>query len=281
MTRVVPLHLWGAKTGSFFFIIFSLILFSISSLNPSLLEGARTKTTDLFGPVLSAVNRPFFRAAEYVRAVSGVASLQAENARLLQENDRLRDWYQTALTLQEENENLQKLLNIKIEPAHRFVSAHIIADSGNSFAKSLLVLAGSESGVESGQAVLAGDGLVGRIIESGRKTARILLLTDMNSRIPVLIPGMEQRAILAGNNSDIPTLLHLPPEIKIEEGARVITSGHGGLFPYGLPVGRVIKAEDGTFAIQPYAVIDRVNMVRIINKADDYNLIPAQGQALP
>ena len=259
----------------------SIVLFSVSALNPASLEGARTRTADLFSPVLSALNKPLNVAAEYVRTASGIAQLQEQNARLAEENARLRDWYQTAQLLQAENADLQKLLNIKIAPQNTFVTARVIADSGNTFAESLLVLAGSNDGVESGQAVLAGDGLIGRVVESGRKTARVLLLTDMNSRVPVLLQGTNQRAILAGDNDDLPTLEHLPPEVVVEPGTRVITSGHGGLFPYGLPVGEVVKTDSGQIAVRPYAAIDQVSMVRIIDKADDPNLKPGKDQALP
>lgn len=259
----------------------AMLLFSVSALNPAAMEKARTRTTDLFAPLLSAINKPFYQAAEYVRAVSGIAELQAENMRLSQENARLRDWYQTALSLKAENENLQKLLNIKLEPHYGYITARVIADSGNAFAKSLLVLAGSKDGVEGGQAVLAGDGLIGRVIESGQKTARILLLTDINSRIPVLIQGANQRAIMAGNNDDMPGLLHLPPEVEVEAGARVITSGHGGLFPYGLPVGEIIKDEHGKISVRPYATVDQVHMVRVIDRADDPNLREHRGETLP
>ncbi len=250
----------------------ALFLFSVSALNPAAMEKARTGTTDLFAPLLSAINKPFYQAAEYVRAASGIASLQAENLRLQQENARLRDWYQSALSLKSENENLQKLLNIKVEPTYGYITARVIADAGNAFAKSLLVLAGAKDGVESGQAVLAGDGLIGRVIESGQKTARILLLTDINSRIPVMIQGTNQRAILAGNNDDMPGLLHLPPEVEIEAGARVITSGHGGLFPYGLPIGEIVKNKQGRLSVRPYAAVDQVYMVRVIDRADVPNL---------
>jgi len=259
----------------------ALLLFSLSALHPSAMQSARTRTTDLFAPLLSAINKPFYQAADYVRAVSGIAQLQEENMRLVQENARLRDWYQTALSLKAENENLQKLLNMKVEPQYGYVTARVIADSGNAFAKSVLVLAGGKDGVESGQAVLAGDGLLGRVIESGQKTSRILLLTDINSRIPVLIQGSNQRAILAGNNDDMPGLLHLPPEFEIEAGARVITSGHGGLFPYGLPIGEIVKDSHGKPVVKPYASVDQVHIVRVIDRAADPNLIQNADGTLP
>lgn len=256
-------------------------MFSVSALNPATLETARTRTTDLFAPLLSAVNQPFYQAAEYVRAASGIAELQAENVRLMQENARLRDWYQTALSLQSENANLQKLLNIKLAPQHHYITTHVIADSGNAFAKSLLVMAGKSDGVDGGQAVLADDGLIGRVIESGQKTSRVLLLTDINSRIPVLIQGTNQRAILAGSNDEAPVLLHLPPEIEIETGVRVVTSGHGGLFPYGLPVGEIARDDLGQVIVKPYAKVDRIHMVRIVDQSRDPNLRSGKEHKLP
>jgi len=233
------------RAGPVLFVILSLAIFSVSALNPASMQTVRTKTTDVFAPLLATVNKPFYHAAEYARAVTGLASLQAENLRLQQENIRLKQWYQTALSLQAENQSLQNLLNLKTVPHHRYVTARVIADSGNAFAKSLLVLAGSDDGVAEGQAALGREGLIGRVIENGRSTARILLLHDINSRIPVLIQGVNQRAVMAGNNDNLPLLMHLPPDAVIEQGARVITSGHGGLFPYGLPVGEIIKTDAG------------------------------------
>ena len=277
--RVVSLQWWGTQAGPFIFLVLALLLFMTSALNPSTLQTVRTRTADLFAPMLAAVNQPFYQASEYLRAVSGIAELQAENIRLQQENARLRDWYQTALSLQSENESLQQLLNIKLPPQHSYVTAPVIADSGSAFARSLLVMAGERDGAKAGQAVLSGDGLIGRVIESGMKTSRVLLLFDINSRIPVLIQGTNQRAIMAGNNDDLPGLMHLPPEIEIEAGSRVITSGHGGLFPYGLPIGEVMRAEDGRLVVKPYAVIDRVHLVRLVNKAEDPLLRHAPARA--
>lgn len=279
IARVIPLRFQGTGVSPFLFVLAALVLFSMSSFNPAILAPVRVKALDLVAPLLSIVNKPFYQASEYIRAISGIASLQAENEKLAQENARLREWYQTALSLRAENESLHKLLNIRIPPAHRFITARVIGDSGNAFAKSLLVLAGGDDGVEKGQAVLAGDGLIGRVIESGRKTAHVLLLTDMNSRIPVLIEGTDQRAIMGGNNDDTPVLLYLPPEAEMVEGARVITSGHDGILPYGLPVGTVIRNLAGQFAVMPYAEISRVTMARIIDRGEDPNLNRADSQS--
>src|SRR5262245_30718707 len=176
------------------------------------MEGLRAGAADTFAPVLSAIGQPVQEAAIFVRNVSGLTQLQAENLRLQQENQRLREWYQTALVLEAENKSLRDLMNIRLDPQNSYITARVLADSGNTFVKSLLVSAGSNEGVKKGQAVISGDGVIGRIVEVGKNTARVLLLTDMNSRVPVLVENSRQHAILAGENEQAPILAHLPPD---------------------------------------------------------------------
>lgn len=271
IARVLAPHWGGQRGASLFFLSFASGLFLLSAVSPGNLAGIRTGAMDLFAPVLAVASAPIQGAANYVRAVTGLAALQEENARLREENTRLKEWYQTALQLETRNKSLESLLHVAADAEHGFVTARVVADSGNSYVRSMLVLAGGHDGVEKGQPVLAADGLIGRVIESGDRAARVLLLSDMNSRIPVLVEGKNWRAILAGTNGDLPVLDHLPPEAvkDMQEGQRIVTSGHGGLFPFGLPVGTIVKGDDGTWQVQPYADVDRQIFVRIIDKVDD------------
>src|SRR3546814_10996914 len=95
---------------------------------------------------------------------------------------------------------------------------------------------GAANGIEDGQAVLGRRGLLGRIVQTGERSARILLITDLNARIPVLVESSRHRAILGGDNTEQPELLYLPRDSKVAVGNRIITSGPGGMFPAGLPV---------------------------------------------
>ena len=110
---------------------------------------------------------------------------------------------------------------------------------GVTFVRSLLVLAGKSDGVIKGQAAVTGQGLVGRVTAVGERASRVLLVTDINSRIPVRVDRTRERAVLAGNNSSSPSLIYLPPETGVQVGDRIVTSGHGGVFPKGIPVGIV------------------------------------------
>lgn len=250
----------------------ALVLFCFSSFNPSLLLPVRQGMTDALSPVLAAVSFPAQRAAEYVRAVSGLATLQEENGRLRQENARLREWYQAAQILRTENVSLQQLLNMSPEPRHRFVSARVIADSGSTYFRTLLVTAGTAQGVTKGQAVMTGEGLVGRVIEESRGASRVLLISDMNSRVPVFIERSGDRAVASGGNSDLLHLDHLSPDAAVVAGDRVLTSGYGGVFPHGAPVGIVERAKEREgWIVRPFADPGKVTFVRVVDTADDPN----------
>lgn len=275
LSRILPVNLVGSRFSSLIFLIVAAVLFFVSTARPDNMQTMRTAIADFLSPALYVVNKPSQIAADYVRTISGLAHLQEENARLLEENNRLRDWYQKAQVLQAENDSLHTLLNITIAPEHKFVTARVIGDSGNTYAKTLLVMAGKANGVDKGHAALSGEGVIGRVVNAGQKTAHILLMTDINARIPILVEGSSFRAIMAGNNNDTPILTHLPPDAVLAEGQRIITSGHGGLFPYGLPVGETVQMADGRWGVRPFADIDRTIFVRLVNRADDPNLIPA------
>lgn len=272
LSRILPPIFQGQRLPSLVFIMIAALLFLFSTVRPDNMQTVRTGISDAFAPLLVTVNAPIRIVADYARTISGLATLQEENARLSEENAKLREWYQRALVLQSENASLQTLLNIKLPSQNSFVTARIIADSGNAYAHTILVLAGTNAGVEKGQAVLSGDGLLGRVIEAGEDTARVLLLGDINARIPVMVEGSNIRAMVAGNGGTLPLLAHLPPDSALQEGQRVITSGHGGLFPFGLPVGTVVKTPRGFWAIRPFADIDRTTHVRIVNSAADPRL---------
>lgn len=251
----------------------ALILFIFSAVSPQSFSVLRMSAADTAAPVIDVVTKPLRAMADTMRNVSGLSELQAENARLTQENVKLKEWYQTALLLEAENKSLKDLLNVKIEPSYKTITARIMADPGNAFVKSFIVNAGANDGVQKGQAVMSGEGLIGRVIEVGENSARVLLITDVNSRVPVIVEDTRQHAIMAGTNKDITTLNHLPADSDIKDGARVVTSGQGGVFPPGLAIGRIQKNEKGGVNLLPFSDFNRIFHVRIIDKGQDANSI--------
>ncbi len=271
--HLFPLPLLAISSASGVLIFLALGLMILSAFIPQGVAGLRAAVTDIAAPVLHVVSMPVQKTALFIRDVSGLAHIQAENMRLAEENIKLRDWYQKALLLEAENKSLHELLNMRVEPENKYITARIVADSGSTFAKSLLVAAGADDGVRKGQAVTAGEGLVGRVVEVGQKASRILLISDINSRVPILIEDSRQHAIFAGDNQQKGVLMHLSSESKIDIGARVVTSGQGGLFPPGLPVGKVQSLENGQVSVEPFADFTRLLHVRIVDRPDDPNLV--------
>ena len=258
--------------GSIFFLCVSSILVILSVVSPNLLSSARMGAVDTLSPVLSIIRSPFDTASNVIGDATGLAALKAENIRLNDENARLREWYQRALALQVENKALGSLLNVKLAPELKYTTARILSDTSSSYVKSLLISAGTAQGLAKSQPVLSGEGVLGQVVELGDNTARVLLLTDLNARIPVVVENSNVHAIVAGTNGKEAALTHLPEDTQFKEGHRLLTSGLGGVYPAGLPVGVVTKVSGENISVKPYADINRIHFVRIITNAENPNL---------
>ncbi len=228
-------------------------------------DRARVALADFVAPILDAVARPVATLADGVRHAENVAEVYRENTRLREENSRLLHWQQAALQLQADNRELRNLTKLVPENTASFTSARVVADSGGAFVRNVLVDAGRRDGVARGQAAVTGEGLVGRVAEIGERTARILLLTDLNSHVPVMLEASHERAMLDGDNSDQPRLVYLQPKTTAKVGDRIVTSGSGGVFAPGLPVGIVAAVDGGLVRVEPFAELTRLDMVRIID----------------
>lgn len=225
----------------------------------------KTWITDAAAPFLEFVSQPAATVARLGDNVEQFFSVYGENARLRQENERLMKWQTVAQRLEHENDELRSILHVVPDPRTSFVSARVIADSGGAFVRTALVNAGARDGVAVGQAVVNGEGLVGRVVETGRRTARVLLLTDLNSRIPVAIGTTHERAILAGDNTDEPRLVFLDHNARIETGDRVVTLGQDGMFPPGLPIGVVSQVQGERAVVQPFVEWHRLEFVSLLS----------------
>lgn len=203
----------------------------------ALFEGARKWFSDTTAPVLEALGEPLHWAAEQINAASGIFIVYSENERLKEENARLLEWKNAALELEDRVKNYEALLNMQIAPQSSFVTAEVIGDTRGPFVRALIVNAGLLDGVAKGQAVSDTDGLIGRVVEAGNTSSRVLLLTDLSSRIPVIIEPYGVRAILTGDNTEYPRIEFLPPGVTLTSGDRIVTSGDGGVFPPGIGVG--------------------------------------------
>jgi len=262
---------WRVMVQRFSFVLFlafSVGLLVIGRSNPAAIEHVRSRVMDGLAPTLSLLSRPMAMAESFTGRVQSYRSLLEENVRLRSENDNLVRWQNAALAMANENKELRGLLHYKAEPSLAYITARVIADTGGAYVRSLVVTAGSVDGVREGMAAMTGEGLVGRVVEVGDWTSRVLLITDMNSRIPVMVTDTGDHAILTGDNEAQPKLLYLPQDADVKVGARVMTSGHGGIFPPNLPVGVVTSLDHGEITVTPMAAFGRINQIRLV----DFNL---------
>jgi rod shape-determining protein MreC len=249
-------------------VAFAFGLMLIGKPDSVLVSRVRMMMMDITAPVINAVSRPIDAARETASDVRDYFALKAENEALKRQNDTLLEWQRVARELQAENASLRDLLNFQPGPKVSFVTASVVADTSSSFVRSLIVLGGTRAGVAKGQAAVTGSGLAGRVLEVGERSARILLLTDINARVPVVAERSRDQAVLAGRNSDLPELLYLSRDSDVKIGDRMVTSGQGGVFPAGLPVGEVISVTGGHILVQPYVDFSRLENIRLI----DYSL---------
>ena len=240
----------------------ALMLANKSSTGP--IERFRTVVIDAASPVLEVLSQPAITFSRVMEEGRFLIHLHDENARLREENARLKHWRAAALRLQQEHAGLVSLLNARGDPPSTFVSARVIGDSGGPFVRTILLNAGSRDGVAKGQAAINGDGLVGRVAEVGRRSSRILLLTDLNSRVPAILVPSRDHGVLEGDNSNALRLSYLPAGVQMNPGDRVVTSGHGGVFPPELPIGVVTSASDFVAFVQPFVQFHRLDYVRIV-----------------
>jgi len=249
-------------------VVISAAMIVVGKADQVAFQSLRNLVMDGAAPVLDMLSRPATALDVAADRLRGFIAVYRDNVRLAEENERLLGWQQVALRLSAENAELRDLAKLVPEPAISFVTARVIADSGGAYARSVMVNAGRDSGVARGQAAMTGEGLVGRVAEVGSRAARILLMTDLNSRVPVVVDGTRQRAILAGDNSARPNLRYVDAGGTMRIGDRIVTSGQGGVFPPELPVGVVASVDSEGARVEPYAALSRVDYLRLV----DYGL---------
>jgi rod shape-determining protein MreC len=255
----------------FSFVLLTIAAFGVLLIGKAdtvMLSRLRIWAADTIGPFINVVSAPVETARDTASDVQSYFSLRTQVEELQRENQALRDWEQQARTLKAENESLRALLRMAPNPRVSFISAPVIADASSGFVRAVIALAGRENGVTKGQAAMVGNGMVGRVQDVGERVSRVMLLTDINSRLPILIERTRDQAVLAGNNTDQPDINYLPRDVDIKVGDRVVTSGVGGAFPPGLPVGEVAEIVDGKVYVQPFADLGRLEFIRMV----DYGL---------
>ena len=192
-----------------------------------------------------------------------------ENEKLKNEIDELKNKNFETLYLRTENNELQNILQLEKESPYKVVNAKIILDKNSPYLNSVITNKGGNSGIKLGMPVLSNGNLAGRIVEVNFFSSRILLLNDLNSKIPVMISPKGSQAILSGRGEDKPKLEYLPEKFELNDKNLVFTSGKDGIFFEGIPVGNVIF-EDNKIKVKLFSDPNQVSFVNVIlDKSSD------------
>jgi rod shape-determining protein MreC len=226
----------------------AVVLVLLGKAQGGLFDRARMSLTDWMQPVLSVVHAPLVQFDRWVGSVDELFSVYQENLRLKDENARLRQWRNVAVVMQDRVKRYQTLLHAVPDPGVDSVLARVIGRASRPFLETMILDAGSSHNIKPGQAVVDARGMIGRIYLAGSRTSWVILLTDLNSRIPVSISPGNRQAIMVGDNTAMPTLDTLSQIVTLRAGDQIVSSGDGGLLPPGLPIGTVVE-EGGKYRV--------------------------------
>lgn len=252
-----------------------LLLFLVWRIDSPRVERLRAEVADAVMPRADWLLAPVTAAAEIARDARSYARLHEQNQELRRELQRMQAWKEAALQLEQQNARLLDLNNVRLDPAHTWITGRVLADAGSPFRQSVLLNVGSRDGVGDGWATMDGIGVVGRISGTGERTARVILLTDPASRMPVLVQPSGRTAILQGDNTAAPLVDFLENPDLIRPGDRIVSSGDGGVFPAGLLVGQVARGPDGALRARLAADYERLSFLRVLRAR------PVEGIAHP
>lgn len=254
-------------------------LFFLWRIDNPRVERMRMAVIDRIAPAVQWAALPLTWADNVIGDFQSYSRLYEQNQQLREELRQMKAWKEAALQLEQKNARLLDLNNVRLDPRLTHLTGIVMADSGSPFRQSVLINAGARDGVMDGWAAMDGLGLVGRISGVGQKASRVILLTDTDSRIPVVVQPSGQTAILSGDNTPLPPLDFIDDPDALRAGDLVFSSADGGIFPAGLVVGKVVVQADNRLRVRLEADFNRLEYLRIM-RSQPMEVIPDVGSLI-
>ena len=246
----------------FVLIVISIILIFIDTIETKPLNYLRfiVKDTIYRGSVIISSPSRVFKNA--VNAAQDHINLFSEYNRLKEENAQLKDQVYDPNFLIFENKQLRKLLDEQTASSINLVSSRVMLDKKSPYLNSFVISGGSNRKIKKGMAVLDGKNFIGRIVDVNFFSSRILLVSDLNSKIPVVIEPTGYHAILSGTGKAKPILEFLPENHTVQSGNKVYTSGKEGIFSPGIPIGEV-SMDNEKILVSLFSDLSQITFVNI------------------
>ncbi len=255
-----------------------LVLVALLVYSANLRQGPRTT---LFERAVLQITAPFQKGIDVAwTAVADswdhyfwLVGTKEENRRLHDENRRLRAELYELTEIRLANERLRRLLEFKEEMDLPALPAQLIAADASSWFRTVVIDKGSSDGVREGMPVVVAEGAVGRVITVAAGQSRVLLVTDASSAVAALVQRNRTRGVVRGRGENL-NLEYALREADVRVGDVLITSGTGGIFPKGIPIGRVSGVSREAYGlfqgveIEPFVDFSRLEEVLVLLRDD-------------
>jgi len=224
--------------------IISIILIFLETIDTKPLNRIRSFLKDVVyrSAVVATYPNKIFSGS--YKTIQDHFSLYKNYSELKKENEELKSKKSKSDFLELENSQLRKLINEQVQSESNLVSARVLLDEQSPYLNSFVINIGANKDIKNGMAVLDGKNFIGRVVDVNFFSSRILLVTDLNSKIPVISEPSGNHAILSGHGEDQPTLQYLSENHKIKDGDKIYTSGKEGIFSPGIAVGEARVKKD-------------------------------------
>lgn len=242
-----------AKNNIVFKTLVVAVLFAILLINSkNITSQLRVRFTDSISPALKAAH-----------ALSGIPkriipfySLREENRSLRERINILDRQIKEAKILHNENARLRDLIGFKASLSYTTSPAVVIGRDPTNWSNSIIIDKGSSGGIYQNKAAISTKGLVGRVVEAGRYSSKILLITDPNSKVGVIIQRNREGGILVGRPDGRCKMVYIAMDSDAAPGDKVITAGFGSIFPKDILVGEIIKVGKEPGRLYKYAIVE-------------------------
>ena len=243
-------------------VILSIILIFTETLETRPLDIVRSFFKDVIYRSSIVISAPENSFNSFNSFVKSHLNLYENYEELKKENNKLKNSITETDFLELENTQLRKLIEEQITSKNNLVSSRVMLDKQSPYVNSFIINVGSNKKIKNGMAVLDGKNFIGRIVDVNFFSSRVLLVSDLNSKIPVLIEPSGHHAILNGRGNNKPTLEYLPEKHNIQNGYKVYTSGKGGIFTPGIPIGEV-AVEDKMIKVSLFSDLNQVTFANV------------------
>ena len=246
----------------FVLIIISVLLILVETIETKPLNKIRSFVKDVVYRGAIVISSPINGISNLTDFMNDHLNLSSDYDKLVEENEKLKSNISEVDFLALENTQLKKIIDEQVESSSNLVSARVMLEEQSPYLNSFVINIGSNKNIKNGMAVLDGKNFIGRIVDVNFFSSRVLLVADLNSKIPILTVPSGNHAILSGHGKDELSLDYLPENHNVKVGDKIYTSGKEGIFTPGMPIGK-IKIEKNKVRVLLFSDLSQITFVNI------------------